>query len=51
MDLLLQHAELVAHHDDPMEKDLQRNLLGRQRRVGRVHDEPAALPAQSEFFL
>src|SRR5579884_1493394 len=49
VDFLFKHAELVAHGDDFVEEDFQRDFLGLQRRVGGMQDDLAVLPARTEL--
>ncbi len=49
VDFLLQHAQLVADAHDFVEEDLERDLLGLQRRVGRVEDGLALVPTAGQF--
>ncbi len=51
VDLLLEHAQSVAHHDDLVEERLDRDLFALEGRVGRLHDDRAALPLLAERGL
>src|ERR1700690_1203086 len=50
VDLLLQHAQVIPHHHDFVEKGFERHFLGLQCRVGGMHEQFAAVPADAKFF-
>ena len=48
--LLFQHAQIVAHHHDLVKENFQRHFLGLQCWIGGVHDQFAILPAHTQFL-
>lgn len=50
VDLLFQHAKIISHHHDLVEKSFKRNFIGLQRCVGGFQNEHSFLPAVRQFF-